>query len=216
MKISEANHLGLNGEEVVKRWLSRHSYQYIPVSFLEWEDSKIPFEEFRLYWDNERLRHFGERGILSYEQNLENYQEYVKDWEYRIQKTHDFFGRKRREEKRVHVFMQKIRETQRKLNDERMKESERLYGSDEALHHLGSHTAMMPDLLARMPNLTFLEIKVNNSKLEPRQKLFLKIAKADGFDGKIARVLLKSTTSLAIIDYQHSIIRNNQHRTTIS
>jgi len=120
----------------------------------------------------------------------------MKDFEYCIQRTRDFFSKKRREEKRVQMFMQKMREMRRKLNDEREKE---LKGG--SLHRWGSHTSMMPDLLARMPNLTFLEIKVNNSKLESRQKLFLKIAKVDGFDSKIARVLLKGTESLAMIDY---------------
>jgi hypothetical protein len=94
--------------------------------------------------------------------------------------------------------MKKMHEMQRKLNEERTKELRRLLGN---LSRWGSHTAMMPDFLVRMPNLTFLEIKVNNSKLESRHKLFLIIAKVDGFDSKIARVISKGKPSLAMIDY---------------
>jgi hypothetical protein len=99
LKIPETNLvLGSRGEEVVKSWLSQHSHEYIPVEFLRWEDSKMSFEEFRRYWDNERQQYFGERGILTYQQNVENYQRYGKDYEYRFQRTRDFFKEKRREE----------------------------------------------------------------------------------------------------------------------
>jgi hypothetical protein len=154
--------------------------------------------EFSTALGQRTIQYFGERGKLSYQQHLEKYQEYVKDCQYHIQRTNDFFDGNKGEEKRVKVFMKNMREIKRKRNEERAKELKRLYGD---LCHWGSHTAMMPDLLARMPNLTFIEIKVNNSKLESRQKLFLEVAKADGFDSKIARVLVKGTPSLAMIDY---------------
>jgi hypothetical protein len=43
-----------------------------------------------------------------------------------------------------------------------------------------------PDFLARMPELTFLEVKVNKFETPKKQKAFLALAKKYGFETKMA------------------------------
>jgi hypothetical protein len=200
--------IGSSGENAVKNWFSQHNCSYIRVSDIIWDDSS-EFQEAKKEYD-EKCNQYFDRGWLKEEyrqfydvrQAVSDTYDFLQYYRSRIQETHCFFNRKREEEKRVKEFMNRLRGMQRKLNDERMNYLKSLYRNDEeAGHHWGSHTAMMPDLLVRMPKLTFVEVKSNYSRLESRQKLFLTIAKRHGFDTKIARVSVRIKTNVSMTDY---------------
>jgi hypothetical protein len=63
------------------------------------------------------------------------------------------------------------------------------------------HSGFFPDLIAKMPNLTFIEVKSNNAKLEPRQRIFFDLARKHGFGTKVVRVLVKVESTLEWNDY---------------
>lgn len=125
-----------------------------------------------------------------YELHLERYRK-------EIQATRRFFEGKREEEDRMKTFMAEMRQLQRQLNAERMQRIK-----EPTQDHWGSHTAMIPDFLARLPGLTFIEVKTNNSKVEARQALFLGKAREYGFGAKIARVSLAPGPRLKLIDFR--------------
>jgi len=200
--------IGSAAEIAVENWFSQHNCSYIEVSDMIWEDSSA-YQEAKKRYD-EKCNQYFDRGWLKEEyrqffdvrQAVSDTYDYLKSYEEGIKKTRRFFNRKREEEKRVKEFMNRLHGMQRKLNDERMNYLKSLYRNDEeAGHHWGSHTAMMPDLLVRMPKLTFVEVKANDSKLESRQKLFLKIAKRHRFDTKIARVSVRLKTNVSMTDH---------------
>jgi hypothetical protein len=45
---------------------------------------------------------------------------------------------------------------------------------------------MPPDFVAKIPDICFIEVKANTSKLRPSQRAFLKLAKGHGFKAAVA------------------------------
>lgn len=179
------HYLGVRGEKAARSWLSRHGYQYIPVSRLMWEDSRIDYpslsqgcslrDEYRYAKDD---MGFVRNGVVfsCWEIKLR--------YEADIRKTGRFFKRRGDQETPVKALMNEAGDIRWELNYP---------------YPYHTHTAMFPDLLARMPELTFVEVKANQSKLEPRQKLFLKLARMRGFNTKIAYVSLGARAKVELI-----------------
>ena len=221
---------GLKGEEFVEGWLLKNGYDYLHASDLMWDDSdeyrRVKKEcdervnlgpDSVLYWReySEFLDGFGKRRgqfktEASYRRHLQErktaYHDYRKGRIYEgvlerydeaIQKTRRFFEGKREEEERVKVFVGEMRQLQRQLNAEKIRQVK-----GPAKDHWGSHTAMFPDFLARSPDLTFIEVKTNNSKVETRQALLLRKALDYGFGAKVARVSLSPEPRLSLSDFR--------------
>lgn len=55
------------------------------------------------------------------------------------------------------------------------------------------------DLVSKMPVLTFIEVKVNSGVLSPLQRMFLTLAKKNGFNTMVARVNVQLETSRIIM-----------------
>ncbi len=56
-------------------------------------------------------------------------------------------------------------------------------------------TTGIPDFIAKMPRLTFIEAKTNGADVSPRQRAFLQLAKKYGFDSVVVRVNVKFVCS---------------------
>ncbi len=59
---------------------------------------------------------------------------------------------------------------------------------------------IQPDILARIPELTFIEVKVNDSQLRRGQKEFLDLARMNGFGTKIMRVSVQIVSEVIMKD----------------
>lgn len=56
------------------------------------------------------------------------------------------------------------------------------------------HAEKYPDYLAKIPDLTFIEVKVNNAKLQPNQRTFMKYAsQLCGIETLVARIKVDIT-----------------------
>lgn len=174
--MNNQNEIGHLGQKIVENWLSRHKFRYMPTSYLMWDDSLVSYfslstrdlarGEFNRVKDDMRSR---VNGIISVP-----YDE-IRRYNRRIKKTRSFFAYKRLEEKIAKALMREAENVQWEAN--------------RHVSPQNHHTAMMPDYFVRMPNLTFLEVKTNGSKLEPNQRLFFNLAKRYGFSCKVVRVL---------------------------
>lgn len=159
---------GFRGEESVRRWFSRKGYHTLPVAHLMWEDSVINYPSLSASMKakpckigNLVRQYITVSGQYRYAKDdmgwIDNgivlrCQYSIKRFETSIRRTQHFYGLKKGQETRVKLLMKKANSVRWKLNHERMKKLER-----SGINRWGTHTAMFPDFLVLLPELTFVE-----------------------------------------------------------
>ncbi len=169
-----SNELGLIGEKAVKDWLRKRHYPFRDAGEVAFALGFDPFDV-STGIKPVRLWHEDQLGGVS--------------WEIAPQSVRLNGFLTTEERKRLKALLNSFSKV-------------RLRRGKHRAGHGYHHSNVLPDFIVKMPELAFLEVKVNNSRVEPNQRSFLRMAKTHGIEARVAHVSIRVANTVRVAEYR--------------